>query len=81
MNLTQRRIKVLEKMLDNTLNDILEAEIGIEIKQTVLMANPTSEDADKIQKAIRQSEFIISQLQRAAEIMDRKLKEAVANEQ
>lgn len=75
MTVEQRRIKVLEKLLDDAISDQLAIEIGVEVKQSLLLMMPNHPQAAKVEEAIQQSQIAIQEQKMAINIMQRKLEE------
>lgn len=76
MTLQERKIAVLEKILDQAIDRQYELEVGIEIKELMLLSNPTHEHAPKLEKIIQEERFMLENQNQAVEIMSRKLEEA-----
>lgn len=72
----ERRVKVIEKLIDNTMNDLVAMEVGIEVKQAMAMMMPNSPAIPKIDQAIQQSELAIAEHKKVLDILERKLKDA-----
>lgn len=76
MTQIERRIKVIEHMLDEANNEIIANEIGIEIKREILLLNPNRPDAAKIEQGIVMSKNASQQQAAIIKILERKLTEA-----
>jgi len=81
MNLQQRRIKVLENLLEDTIKEKIAIEIGIEVKKSLLLMMPNHPQAGKIDEAINQSYLAAKDQEMAIQIMQRKLEEETLKSQ
>jgi len=73
--LQQRRKEILDKILDQAIDRQYELEVGIEIKESMLMESPEHEAAPKIQQIINEERFMLDNQLRAIDILSRKLME------
>lgn len=73
MNLMERRIKILEEVLNREVDKQYELEVGIEIKELMLIENPQYEQAPKLEQIITQEKFMLENQKQAINIIDRKL--------
>lgn len=76
MDLKQRRIKVLEQMLDNAITEQVGFEIGIETKETMLLRMGANPMAQKVEAALQQEKAMLAMQPAVIEILQRKLAEA-----
>lgn len=73
--LHQRTKEVLEKILDQAIDRQFELEVGIEIKEMMIMEAPDHESVPKIQSVLNQEKFMLDNQHRAIDILQRKLAE------
>jgi len=73
MNLMERRIKILEEILNREVDKQYELEVGIEIKELMLIENPQHEQAAKLEQIVAQEKFMLENQRQAINILDRKL--------
>lgn len=73
--LQERRIAVLEKVLDQAIDRQFELEVGIEIKEQMLLEAPDHPQAPKIQGIVNEERFMLDNQLRAVEILQRKIEE------
>lgn len=75
MNLMERRIKILENILDQAVDKQYELEVGIEIKELMIIQNPQNEQSSKLEQIVQQEKFMLENQRDAINILDRKLTE------
>ena len=75
MTLQERKIKVLENILDQAIDKQYELEVGIEIKELMIIQNPQHEQVAKIEQIVQQEKFMLENQRDAINILDRKLVE------
>lgn len=76
MTIEERRVKVLEKILDDTISDQVAMEIGVEVKTSMIMLNPDHPAVQQIEKAIEQEKAALAEQPKIIEILQKKLEEA-----
>jgi len=76
MTVQERRVKVIEKILEDTINDQVAMEVGVEIKTNMLLTMGDHPQAPQVEQAIQQEKFALAEQPKVIAILQKKLEEA-----
>lgn len=80
MTLKQRRVKVLEKVLDDTINNEIALQIGIATKKIMMLRMGDHPMVKQVEQALRQEEQELSMIPTVIQLLQDKLTEAIEDE-
>ena len=80
MTLKQRRVKVLEKVLDDTINNEIALQIGIATKKIMMLRMGDHPMVKQVEQALLQEQQELSMIQTVIQLLQDKLTEAIEDE-
>lgn len=80
ITLKQRRVKVLEKVLDDTISNEVALQIGIATKKIMLLRMGQHPMVKQVEQALVQEESELSMIPTVIKLLQEKLEEAIEDE-
>lgn len=80
MTLKQRRVKVLEKVLDDTINNEIALQIGTATKKIMMLRMGDHPMVKQVEQALLQEQQELSMIPTVIQLLQDKLTEAIEDE-